>query len=148
MPAAASQAPLAPHASAPAAGPSPVPATAAPGAPSTAAPPTAAPATPATPAPATPSAPQILSLSVTPSVVHAGGSVAFDARTTPDIANVTAFVSAYTLPFTRTAAGRFALAFAIPASVPGVFHGTYTMNVVARSASGASTSRTIAVTFQ
>jgi hypothetical protein len=147
IPARASQAPSTPGSarasSAPQAAPPAGPATGAPVS-------TVAPAATGAPAAAsaTPAGPQILSLSVTPSVVHAGGSVAFAARTTPDIANVTAFVSAYTLPFTRTSAGRFSLAFAIPASVPGVFHGTYTMNVVARSANGASASRSIAVTFQ
>ncbi len=109
----------------------------------------AAPASPATPAPSpVASGPQIYSLSATPAVVHAGEQVSFAARTTDDIASVTAFVSAYSLPFTRTSPGRFALAFAVPANVPGLFHGTYAMNVVARSAQGASVSRSISITFQ
>ena len=109
----------------------------------------AAPASPATPAPSpVASGPQIYSLSATPAVVHAGEEVSFAARTTDDIASVTAFVSAYSLPFTRTSPGRFALAFAVPPNVPGLFHGTYAMNVVARSAQGASVSRSISITFQ
>ena len=109
----------------------------------------AAPASPATPAPSpVASGPQIYSLSATPAVVHAGEQVSFAARTTDDIASVTAFVSAYSLPFTRTSPGRFALAFAVPPNVPGLFHGTYAMNVVARSAQGASVSRSISITFQ
>jgi hypothetical protein len=109
----------------------------------------ASPASPATPAPSpVASGPQIYSLSATPAVVHAGEQVSFAARTTDDIASVTAFVSAYSLPFTRTSPGRFALAFAVPPNVPGLFHGTYAMNVVARSAQGASVSRSISITFQ
>jgi hypothetical protein len=123
---------------------------AAPASSATAPAPSAAPPAPSvTPAPSPlATGPQIYSLSATPTVVHAGQQVSFSARTTDDIASVTAFVSAYSLPFTRTSPGRFALAFAVPANVPGFFRGTYAMNVVARSAQGASVSRSISITFQ
>ncbi|MBD5634825.1 MAG: hypothetical protein IAI49_10135 [Candidatus Eremiobacteraeota bacterium] len=92
--------------------------------------------------------PQIYALSATPSVVHAGEAVAFVARTTDDIVTVTASVASYTLPFTRNSPGRFALAFTIPPNVPGIFHGTYALNVVARSQQGTSVSRSISIDFQ
>ncbi len=92
--------------------------------------------------------PQILALTQSSAVVHAGESIAFSAKTSPDVATVTAKVSAYTLPFVRTAPGRFALSFAIPPNVPGIFHGTYSMAIVASEKDGTSVSRSIEVTFQ
>jgi len=92
--------------------------------------------------------PQILAVTQSSAVVHAGESVAFSAKTSPDVATVTAKVSAYTLPFVRTAPGRFALSFAIPPNVPGMFHGTYSMAIVASEKDGASVSRSIEITFQ
>ncbi len=92
--------------------------------------------------------PQILAVTQSSAVVHAGESVAFSAKTSPDVATVTAKVSAYTLPFVRTAPGRFALSFAIPPNVPGMFHGTYSMSIVASERDGASVSRSIEITFQ
>ncbi len=80
--------------------------------------------------------------------VHAGESITFLVHTSPDVATVTATVSAYSLPLVRTAPGRFALTFAIPQNVPFFFHGTYAMNMIAREKSGSSASRTVDVTFQ
>lgn len=98
--------------------------------------------------PTAPAGPRFISLSATPSVVHAGQAVSFAARTSTDIATVTAFASAYTLPFTQAAPGLFVLAFTIPSGAPGFFHGTYALNVVAKTARGASVSRSISVTFE
>jgi hypothetical protein len=92
--------------------------------------------------------PEILAVTQSSAVVHAGEAVAFSAKTSPDVTTVTAKVSAYTLPFVRTAPGRFALSFAIPPNVPGIFHGTYSMSIVASEKDGASTSRSIEITFQ
>ncbi len=92
--------------------------------------------------------PHILALSATPAVVHAGESIALNVRTSADVATVTGTVSAYTLPFKETSPGRFLLAFAIPPNVPGIFHGTYAMNVTARAADGSSATRSVSITFQ
>ena len=104
-------------------------------------------ATPAT-TPAATGGPQIYALSATPDVVHAGESIAFAVRTSPDVATVVAKVSSYSLPLVRTAPGRFSLAFTIPPNVPGFFHGTYSMDVIAAEKGGTSVSRSLAVTFQ
>jgi hypothetical protein len=107
------------------------------------------PAAAVSPSPAaTARGPHIIALSASPAIVHAGGSIALRVRTSADVASVTGTVSAYTLPFTRTSPGRFELAFAIPANVPGFFHGTYAMNVTARASGGASDTRSVAITFQ
>jgi hypothetical protein len=109
----------------------------------------AGPATATLPSPtATARGPRIITLSASPAIVHAGGSIALRVHTSADVASVTGTVSAYTLPFTRTSPGRFELAFAIPANVPGFFHGTYAMNVTARASGGASDTRSVAITFQ
>lgn len=91
---------------------------------------------------------QILSVNTAPSVVHAGESVNWDVRTTPDIVAVTAHVSAYNIPLHRTAPGRFALNFTVPSNVPAIFHGTYNLDVTGQTTAGATTKRTVSMTFQ
>jgi len=103
---------------------------------------------PAPPAPTPSAGPRFYALSAAPAVVHAGESVSFAARTSPDVATVIASVSAYKLNFARVAPGRFSLAFAIPPNVPFFFHGTYQLNVTARALDGSSVSRAVTITFE
>jgi len=95
-----------------------------------------------------PTGPQILSVSATPSVIHAGQSVAWDVRTTSDIVSVSANVTAYHLPLQRTEPGHFVLNFTIPSNVPGFFHGTYSLDVRGETASGASADRYVSLVFE
>lgn len=97
---------------------------------------------------ATPAGPRILSVATSPDVVHAGEHAVWDVRTSPDVVSVTATVSVYTLTLVRRAAGRFALDFAVPSNVPGFFHGTYNLQIVARTESGATAARTVSLIFQ
>jgi hypothetical protein len=80
--------------------------------------------------------------------VHAGTQVVWHVRTSPEVASVTAYVSAYTLPLVRESAGRFALTFSVPSNVPGFFHGRYDLDVVARDPDGVKVDRTVSVSFQ
>jgi hypothetical protein len=108
----------------------------------------ASPAAAVSNAPATASAgPAILSVSV-PSTVHAGETVSWSARTTPDVTSVEAHVRVATLPFQRRAPGNFTLAFSIPKSVPPFFRGSYSVDVVARTAGGATASRSVSIDFR
>ncbi len=102
----------------------------------------------ALPAPSASAGPHFYALSAAPAVVHAGQSVSFAARTSPDVATVIASVSAYKLNFARVAPGRFSLAFAIPPNVPFFFHGTYQLNVTARALDGSSVSRAVTIVFE
>lgn len=97
---------------------------------------------------AAPAGPQILSIAVTPQIVHSGEAVSWNVRTTLDVTRVTAHVSAYSFDFERRGAGVFGLNFTVPANVPVVFHGAYALDVVARNAAGASVTRTVSVTFE
>ncbi|GAC1310213.1 MAG: hypothetical protein NVSMB21_17760 [Vulcanimicrobiaceae bacterium] len=97
---------------------------------------------------AAPTGTQILSVRTAPDVVHAGESVRWDVRTSPDIVSVTAHVSAYTIPLQRTGPGRFGLNFAIPASVPAFFHGTYNLEVVGATSAGGTAKRNVSMTFR
>jgi len=81
-------------------------------------------------------APRIVSIATSPEVVHAGDTVRWDVRTTPDVSAVTAKVAAYGFTFVRVAAGHFTLAFAIPQTVPFFFHGDYHLAVVAAAPAG------------
>ncbi|HMD02258.1 MAG TPA: hypothetical protein VKG44_04765 [Candidatus Baltobacteraceae bacterium] len=97
-------------------------------------------------APQTP--PQIRSIAATPAVVHSGEVVSWTVRTTPDVSSVTAHVTAYTIPLRRVGAGRFAVSFRIPAGVPPLFHGRYTVQVVAQTAAGLTANGSFVMDFQ
>jgi len=103
---------------------------------------------PGRPAPA-PSAPGPAIYAVTsPGVIHNGEAVTWSVATSRDVVAVSAHVSVYSFPFASAGGGRFFVSFSVPADVPPIFHGTYSMNVVARSRSGATAERTVNVTFQ
>jgi len=106
------------------------------------------PAATATQAAAGPSGPAIYSVSVSPTTVHAGDTVSWQARTTPDVTAVEAHVRVATLPFQKQAPGNFTMAFAVPKSVPAMFHGNYTVDVVGHTASGETVSRSVSIAFQ
>ncbi len=103
---------------------------------------------PASPVRAARVGPRILAVATSPSIVHSGEHAVWDVRTSPDVVSVTATVDAYTLTLVRRAAGRFGLDFAVPNNVPGFFHGTYNLQIVARTESGVSVARTVSVIFQ
>lgn len=93
-------------------------------------------------------APRILSVAATPAVVHQGDSVAWAVRTTPDVVSVEAHVAFYDLHLERTAPGRFALVFHVPAWVPFFFHRVNQVAVTARAADGTTDSRSFPLSFQ
>jgi hypothetical protein len=92
--------------------------------------------------------PKIIAVATKPSIVHTGDAVAWSVRTSPDVVSVTAHVSVYTLPLQRRGSGNFYLAFTIPSTVPAVFHGTYTLELTARTQSGSSATRAVPMVFQ
>ena len=93
-------------------------------------------------------APAILSVSVSPSTVHEGDTVSWQARTTADVTSVEAHVRVATLPFQRQAPGNFTMGFTIPQSVPPIFHGSYSVDVVGHTAAGATVSRSVSIDFR
>ncbi len=97
---------------------------------------------------ATPVGPQILSVVASPTVIRAGQTVSWDVRTTHDIVTVAANVSAYHLPLQRFGPGHFVLNFTVPANVPGIFHGTYDLDVHGETAAGASADRRVSLEFR
>jgi len=92
-------------------------------------------------------APRIYSITP-PGVVHAGQSVTWDVRTTPNVVSVRAHVSAYSFPLAQTGPGLFAVSFTVPSNVPSMFHGTYQMNFQARTRDGATAERSVQVRFE
>jgi|GEM_PF-1984451 len=99
-------------------------------------------------APSASRTPKIYSVVVQPSVVHTGDAVSWIVRTSHDVVSVSAHVSAYTLPLRQQGAGRFFLGFTIPSNVPPIFHGTYSLELTARTQSGATAVRTVPMIFQ
>ncbi len=95
-----------------------------------------------------PTGPRIISVLATPAVIHAGETVAWDVRTTPDIVSVAANVTAYHLPLQRMEPGHFVLNFTVPSNVPAIFHGTYSLDVRGETASGASADRRVSLVFE
>lgn len=104
----------------------------------------------ATPAPtvAASATPRILSVHTSPAVVHDGDTLLWNVRTTPDVIDVVAHVTAYAFRLQKQAVGQYVLTFTIPHGVPGFFHGTYTLDLVARSAAGSEATMKVPVTFQ
>jgi hypothetical protein len=95
-----------------------------------------------------PAGPRIISVATSPSIVHSGEAVTWNVRTSTDVVSVTAHVSAYTLPLQPQGPGRFFLGFTIPSTVPAVFHGTYSLELTARTQSGATSKRDVPMIFQ
>jgi hypothetical protein len=83
-----------------------------------------------------------------PAIVHSGDTLVWNVRTTPDVVDVVAHVTVYAFRLQKHARGLYVLSFTIPPGVPGFFHGTYTLDLVARSASGAEATTKQAVVFQ
>ncbi len=107
-----------------------------------------APGKPETPAAAADSsAPTISAVAATPSTVHGGDTVRWDVHTSPNVVSVAAHVTLATLQLQRTAPGHFTLAFVIPANTPGIFHGTYNVDIIAKASDGDSATKTISLTF-
>ncbi|MBC5810495.1 MAG: hypothetical protein GIW95_06545 [Candidatus Eremiobacteraeota bacterium] len=88
-------------------------------------------------------------LRATPHVVHAGDTVNWEARTSPDIVvvrgavQVNRFFPNYEFAFVKGAPGHFTMSFSIPANMPPVFRGTYEVRVVATAENGKQIFRTL-----
>jgi hypothetical protein len=64
------------------------------------------------------------------------------------VAAVAAHVTLYTIVLHRLEAGRFAITFRVPTGVPPIFHGRYSVKVVASTPGGDSASRTFPLEFR
>ena len=103
----------------------------------------------AAPAPARASAdPIIYSVSASPTVAHAGDSIKWDAHVSPNVVAVTARVAVYSFSLYRERFGHFGETFVIPKDVPPFFRGRYGVTITATTATGASTSRLIRLSFE
>lgn len=80
--------------------------------------------------------------------MHDGDVVRWTVRTSKDVVDVSAHVMAYSFPLQRRAPGSFALAFTVPKGVPFFFHRTYDLDVVARTAAGATATTKVGIAFQ
>lgn len=109
---------------------------------------TVAPSPVATAAPSVAAGPRIVSVAVSPPIVHDGDTVRWEVKTSDDVTAVSAKVKVYAFNLQRLGPGRFELAFTIPHGVPGFFHGTYDLDLQARDAAGTVASRTVPVNFQ
>lgn len=92
----------------------------------------------------TAAAPQILSASVSPSIVGSGTVVSAVVRTTPGVVSVVAVAGGLSLGVPRIAPGRFAGSTTVPA-LPAFIHGSYAVTFVARDARGVTTQAAVGV---
>jgi hypothetical protein len=97
---------------------------------------------------ATPADPAILSASALPAVVHEGDTVTWDVHTTRDVVAVEVHVQLASFTLQRDRPGHFGLAFHVPAGVSPLFHGTYSVELTARTSAGASAKRTLKLRFE
>ena len=91
------------------------------------------------------SAPEILSISVSPSVVGSGSVVHASVRTTPNVVSVTAYAAGQSIDVPRVGSGAFAGSTTLPALPPFV-HGSFGVTFRAYDARGAMTQAATAVT--
>jgi hypothetical protein len=90
----------------------------------------------------------ILSASVAPAHARPGDTVVWDVRTTPDVTTVEARVTMATIPLQRESPGHFTLSFKLPDSVPGLFHGNYSVDIVGKTSAGTTVHRTIPLSLK
>jgi plastocyanin len=83
-----------------------------------------------------------------PGTVHVGQAVTWKVVTSHDVVAVNGHVSVYNFPFQAISPGHFSVSFAVPANVPPIFHGTYSIDVQAHSRSGATVTRIVSITFE
>jgi len=98
--------------------------------------------------PAASTAPQIISVHTSPAIIHDGDTLLWTVQTTPDVVDVVAHVTVYAFRLQKHGTGQYILSFTIPHGVPGFFHGNYTLDLVARSATGAEATTKVPVAFQ
>jgi len=91
--------------------------------------------------------PTISAIAATPTTVHGGDTVRWDVRTSSNVVSVAAHVTLATLQLQRASPGHFTLAFVIPANTPGIFHGTYSVDIIAKASDGDTATKTISLTF-
>jgi len=95
-----------------------------------------------------PVVPAIYAASASPTVAHAGDVVAWDVRTSAEVATVTAGVKGFTVALERRSAGRFGVSFRIPSDVPGLFHGEYHVVVTATDPDGSKARTSLTMRFE
>jgi hypothetical protein len=74
--------------------------------------------------------------------------VAWNVRTSAEVATVTAGVRGFSLTLERHAAGHFGAAFRIPSEAPGLFHGEYHVLVTATDRDGSSAHTSMTMRFE
>lgn len=108
----------------------------------------ALPRAPAIPNEAAPDAPpRIVSVVVSPDSVTAGQTLIMRATTTSNVASVTARAFNNDVGLTKERIGQFELRYTIP-KLPFFFHRAYSVQILARNAAGASTSRFVSVVLR
>ncbi len=91
--------------------------------------------------------PQILSFSISATLVHPGDVLSGSVTASSNVASVEVRVAGYSYGMTKTAPGQFSLAVTIP-DVPKMFRKTYPLVAIARNTRGDSTERSTQITIQ
>jgi hypothetical protein len=89
-------------------------------------------------------APRIISASITPKQIHSGDNVVGTVVTSANVDQVVASLDGVSQALTKVAAGHFTYAYQVPL-LPAWIHGVYTIQVVATTASGASTQQEVSI---
>ncbi len=106
--------------------------------------------TPSAAAASTPSpsgSPKIINLSLSSSVASGGQIVTGTVTTSPDVTSVQARIAGYSSALSRIGVGYFALSYRVP-NLPAFLHRTYTIEVIAQNARGASVSSSLPITIR
>lgn len=93
------------------------------------------------------SAPQIVSMSISTPVVHAGQTVSGSVETSTNVASVEARIGGYSSNLHKIGSGKFTLTYRVP-WVPFFLKKTYTVVLIARNTRGDAVSTTFPITVR
>lgn len=91
--------------------------------------------------------PTILSMSLSSSVVSGGQVVTGTVQTSSDVTDVQASIAGHSSSLSKVSTGYFALSYRVP-QLPFFLRRTYTVQVVARNAAGATASSSLPITIR
>lgn len=91
--------------------------------------------------------PRIIAINISEVNIHSGDKMSGDIRTTPNVKTVEIRIEGWGMPIPRQRPGLFAMSGQIP-QLPFFVKGNYTLQVIARNASGLYTERDIPISLR
>ncbi len=91
--------------------------------------------------------PEILKLDLNKTDLHGGDVMAGTVQTSLNTASLEARIANFSISVPKVSPGLFALSYTVP-NVPFFFHGTYSLDLIARNTAGVATKRSVPITIR